>query len=87
MTDLYAESLTWVKWAAIVFAVGVGTSLLLLGVRDLVLIFSGGLRGASASRVIADLARSEPIWAFLPALIGGFTLGVLTGHFVWPQWR
>jgi hypothetical protein len=87
MTDMYSESLTWVKVAAAVFATGVIASLLVLGIRDLVLIFSGGLRGASASRVIADLARSEPIWAFLPALIGGFTLGVLTGHFVWPQWR
>ena len=87
MTDLYAETLVWVRAAAIIFVAGVALSLLTLGVRDLVLIFSGGLHGASASRVIADLARSEPIWAFLPALIGGFTLGVLTGHFGWPQWR
>lgn len=87
MTNLYAQTLLWVKIAAVLFAAGLGLALLTLGLRDLVLIFTGGLRGASASRVIADLARSEPIWVFLPALIGGFTIGVLTGHFVWPQWR
>jgi hypothetical protein len=56
-------------------------SFLTLGVWDLVLIARGQLGGNSASRVIKDFAQAEPVWVFLLGLV----LGVLTGHFMWPQ--
>lgn len=56
-------------------------SFAILGVWDLVLIARGQLTGNSASRVIQDFARNEPVWLFFIALI----LGVLVGHFFWGQ--
>jgi hypothetical protein len=56
---------------------------LLLGIWDLVLIGRGRLSGNSASGVILEVARSEPVWTVLVAL----AVGVLAGHFFWPQWR
>jgi hypothetical protein len=54
---------------------------LLLGVWDVILILQGRLRGNSASSVILEIARSEPIWT---ALVG-LAVGVIVGHFFWPQ--
>jgi hypothetical protein len=56
-------------------------SFVALGVWDLVLIYRGQIAGNSASRVILDTAREHPIWIALLA----FVLGILTGHFTWPQ--
>jgi hypothetical protein len=58
-------------------------SFLALGIWDLVLIYRGELGGNSASRVIKDFAQGEPIWVFLLGLV----LGILAGHFAWPQWN
>lgn len=57
------------------------TSFVGLGIWDLVLIYRGQLRGNSASAVIKDFAQHQPVWVF--AL--GLMLGVLIGHFLWPQ--
>jgi hypothetical protein len=56
-------------------------SFVALGVWDLILIYRGQLSGNSASRVIKDFAQAQPIWAFALGLV----LGVLIGHFLWPQ--
>ncbi len=53
-----------------------------LGVWDLVLIYRKQIDGNSASRVIKDFAQAEPVWV----LALGLVLGVLIGHFFWPQW-
>lgn len=53
----------------------------LLGIWDLVLIIKNKLPGNSASGVILDIARTVPWFVFLIA----FVLGVLVGHFLWPQ--
>lgn len=52
-----------------------------LGVWDLILIHRQQIDGNSASRVIKDFAQAQPIWVFALGLI----LGVLIGHFLWPQ--
>ncbi len=56
-------------------------SFLLLGVWDLVLIYRHQLSVASASRVIKEFAQAQPVWVFLL----GLALGILVGHFIWPQ--
>lgn len=52
-----------------------------LGIWDLILIYRGDLNAASASRVIKDFAQAQPAWVFLL----GLALGILIGHFAWPQ--
>lgn len=52
-----------------------------LGVWDLVLIARGQLTGNSASGVILEVARQSPLWLALAS----FAVGILTGHFWWPQ--
>ena len=71
-------------WARTVVWVGFGLfalSFVLLGVWDLFLILKGRLPGNSASAVILEIARTVPWFVF--AL--GLALGVLVGHFLWPQ--
>lgn len=52
-----------------------------LGVWDLLLIHRDQLAGNSASRAIYNTASAHPVWVF----ILGAALGVLVGHFGWPQ--
>lgn len=56
-------------------------SFITLGVWDLVLIYRGQLARASASRVIKEFAQAQPVWL----LVLGLIVGVLIGHFFWPQ--
>lgn len=68
------------------------------GVWDLVLVARGDLRGNSASGIVLEGAQRHPAWAFaFGALVGalpwpvaalvGIAVGVLVGHFFWPQRR
>lgn len=75
----YERTQIVVKVAGAVFV----ASFVALGVWDLLLIQRGQLVGNSASRVLLDYASSHPVWVF----ILGLMLGVLVGHFAWPQVR
>lgn len=75
----YERTQVVVKAAGAVFAL----SFVALGVWDLLLIKRGQLGGNSASRVILDYATAHPAWVF----VLGLALGVLVGHFAWPQVR
>ena len=65
----------WIGFA--VFA----CAFLLLGAWDIFLIAKNKLPGNSASSVILDIAHQQPIFV----LVIGLILGILVGHFTWPQ--
>lgn len=76
--------MTWHEWTQRVVWISFGVfvaAFLLLGIWDLVLIAKGRLTGKSASGVVLELARTQPILLFAVA----FMLGILAGHFLWPQ--
>ncbi len=78
--------MTLYSWTQRIVWIGFGlfaAAFLLLGAWDIVLIAKGRLAGNSASRVILEIARTAPIFVFVIGLV----LGVLVGHFSWPQWR
>lgn len=71
----------WTHRVVQIAALNIVFTFVAIGLWDLFLIYKNALAGNSASRVILEISMKVPIWVAGVALI----LGVLAGHFWWPQ--